>query len=130
MKLIVKTRGNQPIDERDKKWTEIKFAKLAKLCPPEAVVEVTLEDLYGPKGGQDKRVHVVAELPHAPEPFHLEETGLKFRKTISTARDRFERYLRRYRDRHLAGSPRRPRKYFFSSLFERFSSRGDQNKTG
>jgi ribosome-associated translation inhibitor RaiA len=120
MNLIVKTRGNQPIDEREKQWAEAKFQKLAKLCPPEAVIEVTLEDLYGPKGGRDKKVHVLAELPHAKEPFHLEETDLKFRKAISTARARFERYLKRYRDRHEAGGPRHPRKYFFSRIFERF----------
>lgn len=120
MNLIVKTRGNQPIDERDKKWAEAKFAKLAKLCPPETVVEVTLEDLYGPKGGRDKRVHVLAELPYATEPFHLEETGLKFRKTISTARDRFERYLKRYREKQALGS-RYPKKYWVTKLFERFT---------
>lgn len=119
MNLTLKTKGNQPIDERDKKWAEAKFQKLAKLCPPEAVIEVTLEDLYGPKGGQDKRVHVVAELPHAHESFHLEETGLKFRKTITTARDRFERYLRRYREKHDVAA-RHPHKYFLSKLFQRF----------
>ncbi|MEK7460971.1 MAG: HPF/RaiA family ribosome-associated protein [Patescibacteria group bacterium] len=120
MNLIIKTRGNQPIGDRDKKWAEAKFAKLAKLCPAETVVEVTLEDLYGPKGGRDKRVHVLAEMPHAPEPFHLEETDLKFRKAISTARARFERYLKRYREKHESSS-RRPRKYWLAKVLEKFS---------
>lgn len=120
MNLIIKTRGNQPIDDRDKKWAEAKFAKLAKLCLPETVVEVTLEDLYGPKGGRDKRVHVAAEIPHAHEPFHLEETDLKFRKAISTARDRFERYLKRYREKREIGT-RFPKKYWVAKLFDRFS---------
>lgn len=122
MSLILKTKGSQPISDKDRRWAEAKFAKLTKLLPPEAVVEVTLEDLYGPKRGIDKRVTIVAELPLAKEPFHLQETGLKFRETITTARDRFDRYLKKYHDRHqLAG--RKPRKYWLTKLFERFVPR-------
>lgn len=124
MNLILKTRGNQPIEERDKRWAEAKFRKLGKLLPAESVVEVTLEDLFGPKGGRDKKVHVLAELPHAKEPFHLEEVGPVWRKTITIARDRFERYLKRYRETHqLAG--RKPRKFWIAKMLERFSRRRD-----
>ncbi len=123
MNLIVKTRGNQPIQDKDKKWAEAKFLKLKKLCPPETVVEVTLEDLYGPKRGEDKRVHVLAELPHAPEPFHLEETDVQFRRAITTARDRFERYLKKYRDRH-EQNHRYPRKFWIAELVHRLRGRG------
>lgn len=122
MNLIIKTRGNQPIDDRDKRWAEAKFRKLRPLCPPETVVEVTLEDMFGPKGGQDKRVHVLAELPQAKEPFHLEESGHKFRKTISIARDRFVRYLQRYRDKYVIGR-RKPRKFWIAKVLERFGRR-------
>ena len=124
MQLIIKTKGSQPIDDRDKRWAEAKFRKLGKFVPAETIIEVTLEDLYGPKRGNDKKVHVLAELPHTKEPFHLEEVGVQFRKTISIARDRFERYLKKYHDRTLTGS-RFPRKYWFAKLFERFGSRAE-----
>lgn len=124
MNLIIKTRGNQPIDERDKKWAEAKFSKLSKLAPPETVIEVTLEDLFGPKGGQDKKVHVLAELPKVKEPFHLEEIGTTFRTTITIARDRFERYLKRYRDRYEIGS-RWPRKFWIAKILEWLSRRSE-----
>ncbi len=118
MAIIVKTKGSQPISDQDKRWATAKFAKLKKLLPPTAVVEIMLEDLYGPKRGIDKRVHVLAELPHAKEAFHLEETATQFRPAITTARDRFERYLKKYNERHQPS--RRPRKYWFAKLLERF----------
>lgn len=125
MGLIIHTKGNQPISEKDRRWAEAKFAKLKKLLPPEAIVEVTLEDLYGPKRGVDKRVSIAAELPGAAEPFHLEETGLKFRQTITTARDRFERYLKKYRDRQVMAG-RKPRKYWLAKLLDRLARRRQQ----
>lgn len=125
MNFILKTKGNQPIDEKDKQWAEAKFRKLAKLCPPASVIEVTLEDLYGPKGGQDKCVHVLAELPGDKQPFHLTETDLNFRKAITTARDRFERHLKRLRERSL-DTRRKPRKYWLADLAERIFRRRDQ----
>ena len=122
MNLIIKTRGNQPINDRDKKWAEAKFAKLAKLCPAETLVEVTLEDLYGPKGGRDKRVHVRAELAGTHEPFHLEETDLKFRQAITTARHRFERYVKRYREKQ-ENRHRLPKNVWLANLLGRFGRR-------
>lgn len=119
MNLIIKTRGSQPVAEADKRWAESRFRKLAKLCPPSTVVEVTLEDLFGPKGGRDKKVHVLAELPHAKEPFHLEEVDDVFRKAITNARNRFERHLKRYRAKQEIGS-RYPRKFWIQKVLERF----------
>ena len=108
MNLIIKTKGTQEIDKKDKKWAEAKFLKLTKLCPPETVVEVTLEDLYGPKRGEDKKVHVLAEIPHAKEPFHLEEVDTRFRPAITRARDRFVRYIKRLKDKEqTTGRPSR-----------------------
>lgn len=121
MNLIIKTKGNQPIDDREKQWAEAKFRKLAKLCPPETILEITLEDMFGPKGGNDKRVHVLADLPHTKEPFHLEETDVQFRKAITVARDRFERHLKRIRARQL-DTTRRPKKYWLANLFNRKNS--------
>ena len=122
MTLIIKTRGNQPIADNEKKWAEAKFMKLGKLMPAESVVEVTLEDMYGPKKGIDKKVHVLAELPHVAEPFHLEEIDVNFRKAITTARDRFERYLKRNHEKHQTLT-RHPRKFWIAKVLERFTRR-------
>src|SRR3989338_6643850 len=68
MNLIIKTKGNQPIAEKDKKWAEAKFLKLTKLCPSETVVEVTLEDLYGPKRGEKKNFMSWPKFPTPKSP--------------------------------------------------------------
>lgn len=125
MNLTIKTKGSQPISDRDKNWAQAKFRKLAKLCSPESTIEVTLEDMFGPKGGQDKRVHVLANIPHTKQPFYLEETSTNLRQAITSARSRLERYLIRSRDRQLDDS-RRPRKAWFTRLFNRAENTGDE----
>lgn len=130
MNLIIKTRGNQPIDEKEKKWAEAKFVKLTKLCPPETVIEVTLEDLYGPKRGQDKKVHVLAEIPHAKEPFHLEEVDVKFRPAITRARDRFVRYMKRLKDKESVHHNRPSRKGLLGRFLARLRRQNHETAVG
>ena len=119
MNLIIKTKGNQPIAEKDKKWAAAKFLKLTKLCPSETVVEETLEDLYGPKRGEDKKVHVLAEIPHAKEPFHLEEVDTRFRPAVTRARDRFVRYIKRLKEKEEIHRGRPSRKGLLGRLLGR-----------
>lgn len=122
MQIILKTKGNQPIDNRDSAWVEAKFKKLGRFIPIESVVEITLEDLYGAKGGVDKKIHVLTELPHTKQPFYLEEVSTNFRAAAIRARDRFLRHLKKYRDRVEIGN-RFPRKYWINRVFDRLLGR-------
>lgn len=123
MNLIVKTKGSQPISDKDRAWARTKFLKLKKLIPGETIIEVTLEDLYGPKGGRDKKVHVLTELPKSKQPFHLEEVDSNLRRAVTTARDRFWRYLVRYREQHSEHLGRRRKRDIILGLFRRLRRR-------
>ena len=118
MNLIFKVKGPGELQEKDRRWAEAKFIKLSKLAAGSMVVEVTFEPKIGSKKGDQKKVTVTCELPHAKEPFHLEEIDYNFNKAVTAARDRFERYLKKYHDRVEIGS-RFPRKFWFQKLFSR-----------
>lgn len=124
MNLIVKTKGTQPITDKEREWARVKFLKLRKLIPGEVIVEVTLEDMYGPKGGRDKKVHVLTELPKSKQPFHLEEIDTNLRKAVTTARDRFWRYLVRYRETHGLVPTRRRKRDIIFGFVRRLRRRG------
>jgi ribosomal subunit interface protein len=64
------------------------------------VCEIEFQDLYGSKGGVDKRVDVTMDLPHKARALHIEESDLTFKESIDKLVDRLDKPLARYKELH------------------------------
>jgi ribosome-associated translation inhibitor RaiA len=77
-------------------------------------LEIELSDLYGPKGGKDKRCRITYTMP-ATRTLTVVEVTDDIYKSIDYAALRFERLVKRYKNWKLRGT-RYPKKYYVAEL--------------
>jgi len=82
-----------------------------------STLEIELSDLYGPKGGIDKRCRVTFMMPHT-RTITVTEVADDIYKAVDGASFRFRRLVARYKGRKLVKT-RYPTKYFVAALENR-----------
>lgn len=80
-------------------------------------LEIELSDLYGPKGGLDKRCRITYTMPRTRTITVVEVTEDIY-KSVDFASRRFRRLVKRYKNWKLIG-PRWPTKYFLAEQEQR-----------
>lgn len=103
MKLIIRVRGIESIDElRTRVVRRVHFA-LARLLTAGSRVAVALSDVNGPRGGRDKRVLIRVTTPGRPEVV-IQEDGVDAAATVDRAVDRAARSCARVKERGNLGA--------------------------
>lgn len=77
-------------------------------------LEIELSDLYGPKGGKDKRCRITYTMPGTRTLTVVEVTDDIY-KSVDYAALRFERLVKKYKSWKLRGT-RYPKKYYIAQL--------------
>jgi len=80
-------------------------------------LEIELSDLYGPKGGIDKRCRITYTMPHT-RTITVTEVADDIYKAVDGASFRFRRLVARYKGRKLVKT-RYPTKYFVAAIENR-----------
>ncbi|HWV36961.1 MAG TPA: HPF/RaiA family ribosome-associated protein [Vulgatibacter sp.] len=80
-------------------------------------LEIELSDLYGPKGGVDKRCRITYTMPHT-RTITVTEVADDIYKAVDGASQRFRRLVARYKARKLVKT-RYPTKYFVAAIENR-----------
>lgn len=80
-------------------------------------LEIELSDLYGPKGGIDKRCRITYTMPHT-RTITVTEVAEDIYKAVDGASFRFRRLVARYKGRKLVKT-RYPTKYFVAAIENR-----------
>lgn len=115
MKIIIKGRRNLKIDLKLRTYIEEKIRKYEKQVKEPSICEVTLEDVWGPKGGVDKVVTIQMVLPGRKNPIFVCERTSDFMGSVDLAQERLEQQISKYKEKVKIGS-RFPAKYWFSKL--------------
>jgi ribosomal subunit interface protein len=93
MQLIIKGRHTE-VPETIKEYIQSKIEPiLEKNLKEPTVCEVVLLDENGPRGGQDKTVHITASVPDIKNPIHVELSTDDYYKTIDLIGDKLSRAL-------------------------------------
>lgn len=93
MQIAFKTK-NFKLTKKVKKYIQDKLLKYNRQLPPNTFIEVNLEDIYGPKGGRDKKVHLSVNVP-GEEYIHLEEKTSDIFASIDLVFKKFAKKIRR-----------------------------------
>ncbi len=99
MRFIIKTRRVK-LTESIKSQIPKKFLKFEKWIPESTIVELTLSDERGTKGGRDKRAIINVDLPRY-KMIHLEQLSDDIISSIDGVQKRLEIKLRKFRDKRL-----------------------------
>jgi ribosomal subunit interface protein len=100
MKLAYKTK-NFKLTKKVKTYVQKKVIKYEKQLPTETFVEISLADVYGPKGGKDKEVHLSVEVP-GEEYVHVEERTSDIYASIDAVFKKFARKIEKTKGKYLA----------------------------
>jgi ribosomal subunit interface protein len=113
--MTIKSR-HMPLNDHLKGYVAAKIEQPAAkyFDGPAVSLEVELSNLFGPKGGLDKRCEVVMALPRQ-HVLRIEEVSDDLYKAIDTAGDRLLRSIERYKGKTLRGG-RYPKKYYVAKL--------------
>lgn len=101
MQLIIKVRHTKlplEIKEYAKEKIGEKCALYLDETDESIIGEIELDDQFGEKGGQDKRVDVTIALAHQHLPIHIEESDATFQEAIDKVAQRIEKALLRYKE--------------------------------
>ncbi len=93
MQISFKTK-NFKLTKKTKKYIQDKLLKLNKQIPDNSFFEINLEDIYGPRGGMDKKVHLTIDIP-GEEYIHLEETTSDVFASIDLVFKKFNRKIKK-----------------------------------
>jgi ribosomal subunit interface protein len=87
--------------EKDKSYIEEKIvSKVAKYFDdPSTVIDITLEDINGPKGGIDKQINIVVDIKGESKPIKITQKDVYVKESIDKAAERLEKVLRRQKDK-------------------------------
>lgn len=98
-------------NDEDTSYIEEKIVKVLGryFDDPSTVMDINVRDINGPKGGIDKEVDIVATIKGDKRPIKITERDMYVKEAIDKASDRFEKLLRRYKDK-IIKSHRQPRK--------------------
>ena len=96
MKMIIKARHLE-LDESDKKYIEEEINKLKPLVWEPAIVEVTISDEAGGKGGVDIKAEINIEC--CGNFFNAKETTSDIRGSIDLAKEKMEIQLRKHKEK-------------------------------
>lgn len=98
MKVVIRTVRHLELPDDIKAYAENKIRKFEERLPVSSLVELTFEDLMGPKDGLDKKVHLETDLYGSQEIiFHLKETTADFRSSIDLIQEKFEREIEKFK---------------------------------
>jgi len=95
MQIAFKTK-NFKLTKRTKKYIQDKLLKYNKQIPDNSYIEINLEDIYGPRGGRDKKVHLLEET--TSDVFaSIDLVFKKFNQKIKKVRDKLKSKKRKQR---------------------------------
>jgi len=94
MRINIKTVRHLRLSKEIKHYVEVKIGKFEKRLPKSSLVEIIFEDMFGPKAGKDKKVHLKVRLSENKKPaLNLEEVASDFREAIDLLQEKFERKI-------------------------------------
>ena len=100
MQLVFKAKHFK-LTKKIKKYIQNKLLKFDRSLPKSTFVEINLEDIYGPKGGKDKKVHLSVDIP-GEKFIHLEEKTSDIFVSIDMVIKKFARQTRKIKSKNLA----------------------------
>jgi len=100
MKIEIKTIHHLKVSEEIAEYARKKLQKFKRRLPQNSKIEVVFEDLFGPRGGQDKLVHLHLYTEPLSDIVHLQAESEDFRKSIDLIQEKLEKTLERDKDRH------------------------------
>lgn len=100
MQIAFKTK-NFKLTKRTKKYIQDKLLKYNKQIPDSSYIEINLEDIYGPRGGRDKKVHLSIDIP-GEEYIYLEETTSDVFASIDLVFKKFNQKIKKVRDKFIS----------------------------
>lgn len=103
MALNIKVRNNTVLADEVRQYLEKRFAKIEKLLPENAFIEVEFIDQFGERGGVDKMVQVDISVPGGRDPIHLENAAADWQTSIDVLKDRLETDLIRDKEKLIDG---------------------------
>jgi len=104
MQIVFKTRHFK-ITRRVKIYLQKKLAKFEHWLPEATFIEITLEDIYGPKGGKDKKIHLSIDIP-GERFIHLEEKTSDIYASIDIVIKKFNRQIKKIKGKTIASRSR------------------------
>ena len=113
MQIVFKTK-NFKLTKKIKKYIQDRLLKFNRQLPDSTFIEINLEDIYGPKGGKDKKVHLSVDTP-GEEYLHLEEQTSDIFASIDLVFKKFAQKIHKVKGKFLA----KRRKQRFKETFSR-----------
>ncbi|MFH1750027.1 MAG: HPF/RaiA family ribosome-associated protein [bacterium] len=95
MQIAFKTK-NFKLTKKTKKYIQGKLLKYNKQIPDNSYIEINLEDIYGPRGGRDKKVHLSVDIP-GEEYIYLEEITSDVFASIDLVFKKFNQKIKKVR---------------------------------
>lgn len=118
LRYNIKSKGIK-LDEKDKQYIEEKIITgVGKYFDDSStIVDVSVRDTNGPKGGVDKEINIVITLKDDKNPIKITEQDVHVNEAIDKAADRVEKVLRRMKKKFVK-SGRYPRKYYINKKLQ------------
>lgn len=117
MKIIVKGLKGFDVFDKTEDYILKKFEKFEKMVKEPAILEFSLSHTHASKQTIDKVVHLNFTMPKLRKAEHLEEVGTHFEEAVDLLQERFEKFVRRSKDKRV-GAARRPKKLLIAEKLQ------------
>lgn len=111
MQIIIKGAKGFEIFPENKAYAERRFCKFEKMVKEPAILEITFEHTHGTRANIDKKILLNFTMPGLKKAEHIEELSEHFPESIDRLQKRFEKFLKRWKEKNKIGG-RYPKKYF------------------